>query len=100
MAPALSGLQQVLFDCLTKAFADGVLEPHEQSQLRELYGMGKLTLPDVRAVFAAFIQETWQTVIADGVVTDDERKALTNIVDQLKLPLDLVPDDVKRAIGR
>jgi len=98
MGADLTGLQKTLYDRLQKVFDDGVLEPHEQKELRELYGMGKLTLPDVRHVFATFLQHTWDKAMEDGVLTDDEKTKLANIVTQLKLPDDLVPADVQRAI--
>lgn len=97
-ASELTGLQRVLYDRLMKVFDDGSLEPTEQKELRDLYGMGKLTLPDVREVFGLFLSDTWDNVMADGVITDAERDKLANIVAQLKLPSDLVPEDVKRAL--
>jgi tellurite resistance protein len=83
-----------------KVFDDGVLEPHEQKELRELYGMGKLTLPDVRLVFGMFLRDTWDAAMADGILTEDEKTKLANIVAQLKLPVDLVPENVRRALGK
>lgn len=100
MASELTGLRGVLYEKLMKVFDDGILEPHEQKELRELYSMGKLTLPDVREVFGKFLRDTWDDVMADGVLTDDERTKLENIVTQLKLPSDLVPDDVKKALAK
>ena len=99
MSAELTGLQKTLYERLMKVFDDGILEPHEQTELRELYGMGKLTLPDVRHVFATFLQDSWDKAMEDGVLTADEKRKLENIVTQLKLPADLVPDDVKRALG-
>ncbi len=99
MATELPGLRGVLYEKLMKVFDDGVLEPDEQKQLRELYGMGKLTVIDVREVFGAFLRDTWESAMADGVLTTDERAKLANIVSQLKLPAELVPEDVKRALS-
>jgi hypothetical protein len=93
-------MRAVLYERLMKVFDDGILEPHEQKELREIYGMGKLTLPDVREVFGKFLRDTWEEAMADGILTDAEKTKLTNIVNQLKLPPELVPEDVKRAIGR
>ncbi|MFO0674627.1 MAG: hypothetical protein U0235_34280 [Polyangiaceae bacterium] len=98
-ADELTGLRRVLYEKLVKVFDDGVLEPHEQKELRELYGLGKLTLIDVREVFGIFLRDTWATAMADGVLEDAEKAKLRAIVEQLKLPSDLVPEDVKRAIA-
>lgn len=99
MATELTGLRRVLYEKLMKVFDDGVLEPHEQKELRELYGLGKLTLSDVREVFGTFLRHTWENAMADGELSEDERTKLANIVEQLKLPSDLVPDDIKKAIS-
>ncbi len=98
-ADELTGLRRVLYEKLVKVFDDGVLEPHEQKELRELYGLGKLTLIDVRDVFGIFLRDTWATAMADGVLEDAEKAKLRAIVAGLKLPSDLVPEDVKRAIA-
>lgn len=96
----MSELRTVLYERLKQAFDNGILEPHEQAELKQLYGLGKLTLDDVRSVFGAFLKDEWNKAMADGVLTEDERAKLEKIVTQLKLPSDLVPDDVKRALGR
>ena len=98
-ADELTGLRRVLYEKLVKVFDDGVLEPHEQKELRELYGLGKLTLIDVRDVFGIFLRDTWATAMADGVLEDAEKAKLRAIVAGLKLPSDLVAEDVKRAIA-
>jgi hypothetical protein len=99
MASELTGLRRVLYEKLMKVFDDGVLEPSEQKELRELYGLGKLTLADVREVFGTFLRHTWENAMADGHLSDDERAKLSNIVLQLKLPAELVPDDVRKALA-
>ena len=94
----LPGLRGVLYEKLMKVFDDGVIEAHEQKELRELYSLGKLTVIDVREVFGKFLHDTWESAMADGELSPDERAKLANIVAQLKLPSELCAR--ARAAGR
>ena len=84
---------------LQRVFADGVLEPHEKDELRQLYTQGGLTAPRVRVIFGELLRTTYARVMEDGVVTDDEKRELRSIVDGLKLPPEMVPDEVRRVLG-
>jgi hypothetical protein len=82
---------QALRALLERIFEDGVVEPNERSDLQAFYRTGGLTVSEARATFAAFVEDTWGEVIADGVLTDDEIQKLEAIVRELRLPPNTVP---------
>jgi len=47
-----------------------------------------------------FVQRTWGEVIADNVVTEEERARLWTVVDGLHLPEAVVPAPMWAAISR
>jgi tellurite resistance protein len=87
--------QLALLSLVERIFADGVVTPAERSELVLLYREGGLTVAEVREVFKAFMAQSWGEAIADGVLTDEERKKLSTIVRELHIPRDCVPDTVK-----
>ena len=84
---------------LARVFADGVLEDDERKELQGLYTEGGLLRNRVKEIFLELLRDTHASVIADGVVTDDDKRRLRGIIDGLKFPPDLVPEEVKRALA-
>jgi hypothetical protein len=91
-------LQNRLRAMLGRIFADGVVEPRERDELRALFREGALSVPEVRAAFASFVDESWGKMMEDGVLEPHERQKLRAIVEGLKLPDDCIPDAVKAAL--
>lgn len=87
-------VQHALLSLVERIFADGVVTASERSELVALYREGGLTVAEVREVFTAFLGATWGEAIADGVLTDEERKKLGVIVRELHVPRDCVPNAV------
>jgi uncharacterized tellurite resistance protein B-like protein len=87
-----------LSSILHHVFADGVLDAAEREEMRALFREAKLTVPEVRATFAAFLRDEMHVALADGTVTDAEREKLRSIVRELKLPDALVPPELSRLL--
>ena len=83
--------QEELLSLVDRIFADGVVAASERSELVSLYRDAGLSVPEVKEVFTAFLQKTWGESIADGVLTDEERRKLATIVRELRVPTDCVP---------
>lgn len=79
---------------LIRIMADGHVDPTEREDLRKIFRMAVLTAPDVRQVFTAFLEQLKTAVLADGTVTDDERQRCQAVVDELRIPLRLLPQEV------
>lgn len=86
--------QEALAALIERIFADGVVTPAEKVELKALYRDKGLTVPEVRHVFTKFLKDTWGEVLADGVVTKDERTKLNLIVSELMLPADALPPEM------
>jgi hypothetical protein len=86
--------QKKLYSLIERVFEDGVVHPDERCALRTLYAEAGLNVSEVKAVFRTFLVHTWGEIIADGVLTPEERGKLANIAGELRLPLDCVPTDV------
>src|SRR6478736_6022960 len=84
---------------LARVFADGVLDEHERKELQGLYIEGGLLRNRVKEIFVEHLRKTHAAVMADGVVTDDEKRHLRAVIEGLKFPADLVPEEVKRALA-
>ena len=87
-----------LASILSRIFADGVIQPEERQEMITLFREAKITVPEVRETFAAFLKSEMHIVLADGKVTSEERDKLRTIVRELKLPEGMIPEEVKRMI--
>lgn len=76
---------------LARIFSDATAEPHEREELRAYLSSGILSLPEIKDVFEDFVQTTWKITMADGVVSDIEKKRLREIVDVLALQREVLP---------
>ena len=85
---------------LARIFADGVIEPHERTELDAKLKSGALPHDVARATMLDFLKTSFSYVMADGVVTGREQARLKAIVEELALPDDCVPTEIKRAIQK
>ena len=99
MATNLDGVDPKLEALLGRVFADGVLESREREELSRMWREARLTLPVVRATFAAFVRHALTEAKSDGVVTEAEREKLRAIVRELKLPKEMIPEEVAKLIA-
>jgi hypothetical protein len=91
--------QQDLAALIDRIFADGKVDPAEREELRSFWTARQLTVKQVRAVVDAFVGKTWGEVIADGVVTAQERDRLWAVVEGLHLPEAVVPEAMWKVIS-
>ncbi len=91
--------QSELLVLLERIFADDYIEPSERVELRTFAAQHQLAPAQVIEVVMAFVAATWGEVIADGVVTEAERRRLAALVDGLHLPDESLPPEVRRALG-
>lgn len=92
--------QRKLLALVEKIFADGVVTQEERSELVSLYAGAGLTVSEVKAVFASFVDETWSAAKADCVVTADELERVRIIVRELRLPPGCLPREIAAALRR
>ena len=83
---------------LARIFSDATAEESERAELKGYLSSGVLSMAEIKEVFDDFVQTTWKITMADGVVSDIERKRMTEIVDVLGLEPDALPVDWVKAL--
>ncbi len=78
---------------LARIFSDATAEEAARAELRAYLASSALTPAEIHAVFEDFVQTTWKITIADGVISDTEKKRLREIVDVLGLERGALPPD-------
>ncbi|MBC7052259.1 hypothetical protein G6O46_24940, partial [Salmonella enterica subsp. enterica serovar Enteritidis] len=63
----------------------------ERAELEGYLSSGALTTAEIEEVFADFVQTTWKLTMADGVISEIERRRLNEIVRVLGLQIDSLP---------
>jgi hypothetical protein len=71
---------------LPKVLEDGRVDESEKEELMAVFRRGILTTADVRQVFGQFLKGLAAEVLADGVVTADEREKCKTAVRELRIP--------------
>lgn len=83
---------------LARIFSDAVIEESERAELKAYLSSGVLSMPEIKDVFADFVATTWKITIADGVVSEIEKKRLREIVKLLGLEADVLPPEWARIV--
>ena len=78
---------------LARIFSDATAEESERAELKGYLSSGTLTMAEIKEVFADFVQTTWKITMADGVVSEIERKRLKEIVEVLGLEPETLPEE-------
>ena len=86
--------QKRLYSLIARVFEDGVVSADERREMRALYAEAGLNVSEVKAVFRAFVAQTWGEALSDGVLSPEERAKLATVAGELRLPLDCVPPEV------
>jgi uncharacterized membrane protein YebE (DUF533 family) len=71
---------------LTRVLADGTIDEGERAELQAFYANAMLSVTDVKAVFGEYLEALKADVMADGIITDEERKRCRNAIVALKIP--------------
>ena len=79
---------------LPKVLEDGHVDDSEKEQLLAVFRRGILTTGDVREVFGAFLKGLATDVMADGVVTAEEREQCRMAVRELRIPRTFLSPDL------
>lgn len=85
--------KQALLGKLAHIFSDAVVDDAEKSSLRAFLASGELSNEELRAVFEDFVATTWKGTMADGHVSDMEKKRLREIVRVLGLDAATLPKE-------
>jgi uncharacterized tellurite resistance protein B-like protein len=99
MGDARAQAKEQLATLIQRVMADNVIEPHEREELQAVYRQALLTVSDVRDVLGRYVRAVLDDVLADGKVTDDERKRCRAVVSELKIPPALLPQSFKAIIA-
>lgn len=78
---------------LARIFSDANADPHERAELKTWLSTCEMPMAEIKEVFEDFVATTWKITMADGVVTDQEKKRLLEIVDVLALEIDVLPTE-------
>ena len=91
--------KEMLRVLIERVMADGKIEPAEKEEMQAFYRQALLTVGDVRDVMSRYLRAVQDEVVADGVVTDEERARCRAVVSELKIPPALWPGEIKSIIG-
>ena len=98
MSDARTQAKEQLSALIQRVMEDGKIEPGEREELQAVYRQAILTVGDVREVLGRYIKSVQDEVLADGKVTDEERKRCRAVVSELKIPPTLLPESFKAII--
>lgn len=84
---------------LARIFSDAEAEPAERGELSAYLESGALNADEIQAVFEDFVQTTWKITVADGVISDIEKKRLREIADVLGLRRESLPADWQKLLS-
>ena len=99
MSDARTQAKDQLSALIQRVMADDKIEPNEREELQAVYRQALLTVSDVKEVLARYVRSAQDEVLADGKVTEDERKRCRAVVSELKIPPSLLPDVFKAIIA-
>jgi len=98
MSDTRAQAKEQLSALIQRVMEDGKIEPGEREELQTVYRQAILTVSDVREVLGRYIKSVQDEVLADGKVTDEERKRCRAVVSELKIPPTLLPESFKAII--
>lgn len=78
---------------LARIFSDASADTQERSELKAWLSASEMPMAEIKEVFEDFVATTWKITMADGIVTDLEKKRLLEIVDVLALEIDVLPTE-------
>ena len=97
--PELTQAQKDLAALIDRIFADGKVEDSERAELRQFWTKQGMSVKQVREVVDAFVGRIWGEVMADHVVSREEKQKLWAIVNGLHLPEEAMPPGMWQVIS-
>jgi hypothetical protein len=79
---------------ITKVLEDGVIDAGERESLQAFFKDALLSVSDVKSVYLSCVGSLQNQVLADGVVTDEETRQCKRVVEQLRIPLRMLPPEM------
>lgn len=76
---------------LARIFSDAAVEEAERAELKAFLSADHLSVAEIKDVMEDFVQTTWKITMADGVVSEVERKRLREIVRVLGVGPEVLP---------
>lgn len=86
--------KEKLAGLITKVLEDDVIDASERDSLQVFFRDALLGVNDVKAVYLDCVGALQAEVLADGVVTAEETERCKRVVDQLKIPLRMLPPEM------
>jgi hypothetical protein len=74
MSDARAQAKDQLAALIQRVMEDHVIEPGEREELQAVYRQALLTVSDVKEVLGRYVRSVLDDVLADGKVTEEERK--------------------------
>ena len=99
MSDARAQAKDQLSALIKRVMEDGKIEPGEREELQAVYRQALLTVSDVKDVLGGYVRAVNDEVLADGKVTDEERRRCRAVVSELKIPPSLLPESFKAIIA-
>jgi uncharacterized tellurite resistance protein B-like protein len=84
---------------IERVMADGTIDAGEREEMQAFFAQELLTVGDVRDVMSRYLRAVQDEVLADGRVTDEERKRVRAVVTELKIPPALWPGEIRAIVG-
>jgi tellurite resistance protein len=78
---------------LARIFSDAVAEESERDELKAYLASGVLNATETKEVFEDFVHTTWKITMADGVISDHEKKRLREIVQVIAIDKAVLPEE-------
>ena len=79
---------------IATVLADGVIDPAERESLQGFFRDALLNVGDVKSVYLSCVGALQEEVLADGVVTAAETQRCKLVVEQLRIPLRMLPPEM------
>ncbi len=83
---------------LARIFSDAAAEESERAELKAFLATSPLTADEIKATIDEFVQQTWKITVADGVISDTEKKRLRAIAEVLGLDRGALPPEWAKAL--
>jgi uncharacterized tellurite resistance protein B-like protein len=99
MSDARTQAKDQLSALIQRVMADGKIEPDEREEMQAFYRQALLTVGDVKEVLGRYVRAVQEEVLADGMVTEEERARCRAIASELKIPPELLPLAFRAIIG-
>jgi uncharacterized tellurite resistance protein B-like protein len=84
---------------IERVMADGTIDAGEREEMQAFFAQELLAVGDVRDVMSRYLRAVQDEVLADGRVTDEERKRVRAVVTELKIPPALWPGEIRAIVG-